>query len=236
MEQDRPIYALLLALEVCDASGEVGVGEREFIIAPQFGAATVTAHLASIERPSRSPDQRFAQSKKPFDWMLDEQFANLQLLASNFEWFQEMFDRMPRDGRETQWRNLVENDTPELAPLPDKMDEHYSPLHRFCIVRAVRPDRLLQAATVFVSAVLGKRFAADAVPDVGAALRYMRPESPLLMLYSHEASTAERMFKDVAKKRLTEPAIFQVSAKRLFKAFSVERCVLFENRLLEEKN
>ena len=69
-----------------------------------------------------------------------------------------MFDRMPKDGRETQWRNLCESDTPELQPLPDKMDEVYKPLQRLCVVRAVRSDRLIHAAVVFINSVLGKKW------------------------------------------------------------------------------
>jgi len=59
-------------------------------------------------------DSKFVQAKKPFDWMAEDQFLNLQTLAIHFEWFQEMFDRMSRDGRETQWRMLCETEQPEL--------------------------------------------------------------------------------------------------------------------------
>ena len=76
----------------------------------------------------------------------------------NFLFFKDMFDRMPRDGRETQWRTLCESDQPELQPLPDKMDDHFNPVQRFLIVRAVRADRLMQASTVFIASVLGKKY------------------------------------------------------------------------------
>ena len=69
-----------------------------------------------------------------------------------------MFDRMPRDGRETQWRTLCESDQLELQPLPDKMDDHFNPVQRYLIVRAVRGDRMMQAATIFISSVLGKKY------------------------------------------------------------------------------
>ena len=64
---------------------------------------------------------------------------------------------MSRDGRETQWRSLCESEFPENVSLPDKLDEVLSPIQRFCIVRAVRGDRILQIALSFVSSVLGKR-------------------------------------------------------------------------------
>ena len=68
-----------------------------------------------------------------------------------------MFDRMPKDGRETQWRNLCESDSAETMALPDKMDDVYKPMQRLCVVRAVRSDKLMQASTVFINTVLGKK-------------------------------------------------------------------------------
>ena len=55
------------------------------------------------------------------------------------------------------WRNLCEGDLGEAAPLPDKMDEVLTPLQRLCIIRAVRSDRIMQAASLFIQAVLGKK-------------------------------------------------------------------------------
>lgn len=119
MDRDKAIYQLLLALEVrsnvcqadfhmmvkfeqarihiilivyCtqveDASGNVGIGEREFLVSPSLGSITMTA--VGFTQPA---DSRFVTAKKPFDWMLDDQYGHLQILATHYEWFQEMFDR-----------------------------------------------------------------------------------------------------------------------------------------------
>lgn len=84
-------------------------------------------------------------------------FGVIQSLALHYEWFQDMFERMPKDGRETQWRTLGEHGTPEVFPLPEKMDETYHPLQRLLVLRAFRPDRVQQCSVAFVSSVLGKR-------------------------------------------------------------------------------
>jgi len=85
----------------------VGRGEREFLVSPALGSITMTA--INVNQP---PDSKISTTKKPFDWMTDEQFSNLQILAIHYEWFQDMFDRMSKDGRETQWRVLCESDQP----------------------------------------------------------------------------------------------------------------------------
>ena len=81
----------------------------------------------------------------------------IQTLAIHYEWFQDMFERMPKDGRETQWRTSMEHDAPESAPLPEKMHETCTPIQRLMVVRAFRPDRISQAGSVFVASVLGKK-------------------------------------------------------------------------------
>jgi dynein heavy chain len=78
-------------------------------------------------------------------------------LAISQTWFSDVFDRMARDGRETQWRSLCEAELPEFAALPDKLDDSLNAMQRFCIVRAVRGDRIIQIALSFVASVLGKK-------------------------------------------------------------------------------
>jgi len=54
------------------------------------------------------------------------------------DWFHDLFDRMPRDGRELQWRLLCEGDSPEMSNkfrLPDNADENYTPLQRLLVIR-----------------------------------------------------------------------------------------------------
>ena len=77
--------------QIEDSKGNVGVGEREYLVAPSYGSIVMTA-LA--DNPAAN-DSR-SQEKKPFDWMTDDQFTNLQILAIHYEWFQEMFDRMSK--------------------------------------------------------------------------------------------------------------------------------------------
>ena len=134
------------------AANRVRLGEKEFVVSPVYGALFVQTVTGK-----QMTEHKHWQTKKPFDWMSDEQFLNLQYLAVSQTWFSDPFDRMARDGRETQWRSLCESETPENVSLPDKMDEVLTPIQRFCIVRAVRGDRILQIALSFVSFVLGKR-------------------------------------------------------------------------------
>jgi dynein heavy chain len=151
-EPDRRIFAILLAFEIESAAGRLRVGEREFIISPTYGAMLVQTLTGKPVVESR-----LWGSKKPFDWMSEDQYLNLTYLAITHPWFGDPFERMSRDGRETQWRALCESETPELMPMPDKLDDLLTPVQKLCITRAVRGDRVIQIALAFVANVLGKR-------------------------------------------------------------------------------
>lgn len=66
------IYFIISQVE--DSLGRVGVGEREFLISPQLGSAVMNTLGHTV-----ASDHRVTQIKKPFDWMFDEQFHNLQV-------------------------------------------------------------------------------------------------------------------------------------------------------------
>ncbi len=96
--------------------------------------------------------------KKTYDWLLDEQFDNIQLLAFNCGWFTEPFEKLLRgEGREVGWRLLVENENPELTTLPENLDTQCSLLQKACVFRAFRPDRVLQSCVPIITQALGKK-------------------------------------------------------------------------------
>ena len=59
-----------------DVGGNIGVGEREFIISPNYSCAVMSA-LEGMQLQ----ETRIKQTKKPFDWMTDDQFYSLQVFA-----------------------------------------------------------------------------------------------------------------------------------------------------------
>ena len=74
--------------------------------------------------PGQLAPEACALTMRPFWCLLNVLvFVLLQLLAGHFEWFQDAFDKMTKDGRETQWRQITEHDKPELVALPDGLDE-----------------------------------------------------------------------------------------------------------------
>ena len=52
----------------------MGLGEREYLISPEFGHAVMTSCEHVVTSETR------AKSTKQYEWMSDEQFANLKVI------------------------------------------------------------------------------------------------------------------------------------------------------------
>lgn len=109
-------------------------------------------------------------AKKPYEWLGEAQFDNLQLLAANFPFFAETYEKLMRaDGREAPWRAIAESDMPEQLPLPDPVNSECTLLQKACIVRALRPDRSLNACIPLITQVLGKKYAHTSTYNASSA-------------------------------------------------------------------
>lgn len=74
-EHDKKVYAILLAMEIEALSDRIHAGEKEFIVSPSYCAAMMQSTTGK-----QMVDHKYYVTKKPFDWMNDDQFANLQVL------------------------------------------------------------------------------------------------------------------------------------------------------------
>lgn len=72
---------MLCFAQMEDCAGRVGIGEREFLISPSFGALVMTSAVRNTDSAS---DKKFSKTK-PFDWMQEDQYSNLLLLATHYE-------------------------------------------------------------------------------------------------------------------------------------------------------
>ncbi|CAF1032650.1 unnamed protein product [Adineta ricciae] len=153
-DRDRRVFSIYFAMEIESFNrrqnqqfdSNLPSGEREFIVSPAWAATLLQKRSARA-----SNEHRFLSYKKPFDWMTDEAFQNLQYLAMFFDWFADPFDRMVKEVQEVKWRPFCEGDT-ENCIFPPPL-EQLEPIQKFCVVRAIRSDRLIQASTVYISNV-----------------------------------------------------------------------------------
>ncbi|XP_063775387.1 uncharacterized protein LOC134910927 [Pseudophryne corroboree] len=230
LEEDRMVYTLLVALEVEESLGRIGPGEREFIISPELCVAVLQGAASKVYEARQ-------QAKNPFEWMSEEQFKNVQILATYFDWFGELFDRMYKDGKDLTWKTFCESDQPENSSKvkwPEGMDG-LNHLQRLLVLRAVRMDRILPSASNYISATLGKMYAADVVVDLQNSLPWMSTQKPGLLIYSTDCNLPRTLLVDLAERRNQKITVYPISIPEedvkevLMHAMSEGSWVLLEN-------
>ncbi|KAM9316607.1 uncharacterized protein PAF06_007656 [Gastrophryne carolinensis] len=230
LEKDRLVYALLTAFEVEQSLGRIRPGEREYIICPDL---CVSVHQEMTTKVS----EHRQQAKNPFDWMSEDLFKNLQILATYYDWFGDLFDRMYKDGKDLTWKTFCESEQPEnpsKVKWPDGMDG-LNALHRFMILRAVREDRILPAASNYIGATLGKMYAADVAVDLQAALSWMSPYQPGLLIYSTDCNLPRTLLLEFSERQNQKIIVFPIILAEeeiqsmLMQAMSEDSWVFLEN-------
>lgn len=142
-----------------------------------------------------------SSKRKVFEWMTDEQWQNLQVLAHHCSWFTDVFDRVNKDSAEVKWRNICECDNPETAPLPDILDSRVTIIQHLMIIRAVRPAKFMTTAMKFASDVLGRKVVTDNSLDIGSIVKSVSPRTPILLMYRDEPENPRFLISDLADRR-----------------------------------
>jgi dynein heavy chain len=97
----------------------------------------------------------------PVDFLSDISWGGIKALSQMNE-----FNNLDRDieGSAKRWKKYVEMEAPEKEKLPQEW-KNKTALQKLCMMRALRPDRMLYALSLFVEEKLGKQFVENrAVP------------------------------------------------------------------------
>ncbi|CAG9464381.1 unnamed protein product [Pedinophyceae sp. YPF-701] len=121
-----------------------------------------------------------------------EELPNFQGLVSSF------------DGALPDWENWYRSNEPEAEELPGEWESRCNELQRMVLVRALRPDRLIFAATAFVANALGRKFVEPPVLDLAETYNDSVPASPLIFVLSPGVDPYDNLAKLAKERNMTE--------------------------------
>merc|ERR1712054_322416 len=130
-EQDKLIFAAQTVFAILRLRGDLVEEELSFLLRCPGG-------------PSQSP----------VDFLTPALWGNVKAL-SQMEAFQN-FDR-DIEGSAKRWLKFVEAEVPEREKFPGDWKSK-SAMQRLCMLRCLRPDRMLNAMTIFIAESLGDRY------------------------------------------------------------------------------
>eukprot|EP00041_Stephanoeca_diplocostata_P039521 m.1633795 g.1633795 ORF g.1633795 m.1633795 type:complete len:4492 (+) comp25411_c0_seq1:204-13679(+) len=130
-ERDKLIFATQAVFAIMRLRGELDEGELSFLL--------------------RSPG---APSPSPVDFLTASSWGSLRVLSQ-----MEAFANLDRDieGSAKRWQKFCEAEIPEREKLPGDW-KGKSQMQQLCILRCLRPDRMMNAITIFIGEMLGERY------------------------------------------------------------------------------
>ena len=121
---------------------------------------------------------------KPYNWILVDSWLNIMALFDAHPVLKDLPESIKHLG--DNWRSWYDHLTPELQKLPDipSAFDKITPFLQLSIVRAFRPDRVMEAAKRFVREVLNDAYNVTPACDLETIYFDSGPRTPLIFLLS----------------------------------------------------
>ncbi|XP_034940720.1 dynein beta chain, ciliary [Chelonus insularis] len=157
-ECDKLIFTSQMAFQILLAKKEITTTELDFLL--RF---PIVPHVTS-----------------PVDFLTNSSWGGIRSLASRDE-----FRNLDRDIEVSakRWKKFVECDCPEREKFPQEWKNKTS-IQRLCILRALRPDRMTYAISVFIEEKLGVRYVEGKTVEFSKSFEETGPSTPIFFILS----------------------------------------------------
>ncbi|VDL18993.1 unnamed protein product [Hymenolepis diminuta] len=157
-EKDKLLFTAQIAFQVCQARGEINSQELDYLL--RF---PITPNVTS-----------------PVDFITNIGWGAIKSLTTL-----ETFNNLDSDieGSAKRWKKIVDSEKPENERLPQDW-KNKTHLQRLCILRALRPDRMLYAIGNFVSSNLGKVYIEGSSLPFAESFKESGPATPIFFILS----------------------------------------------------
>lgn len=132
-EKDKIVFRMHLAIQIHLQSGQISVAEVDFLLRSPF---TPNLHA-------------------PYDFLSGNAWGGIKML-SNIDAFCGI--DIDLGASQKLWRRFVEHEAPEREKLPGEW-KNKTAMQRLCILRTLRPDRMIYATSCFISEMMGEKYA-----------------------------------------------------------------------------
>ncbi|CAF3390441.1 unnamed protein product [Rotaria sp. Silwood1] len=157
-EEHKLIFTIQLLLQILTEKGEIDMVELDLLL--------------------RNPQEAHAGS--PVEFLNEKAWGSIKALS-----LLQIFHGLDRDIETSskRWKKYVESEAPELEKPPGEWKSK-STMQHLCILRAVRPDRMLYALKLFIAEKLGKKYIESRTPDFSRTYEESSKSIPMFFILS----------------------------------------------------
>lgn len=175
LEKDKLIFAFLLTtrIQANTGNGSFDVGEWRFLLTGGVGSEN--------EHHNPCPD-----------WLSNKSWNELCKLSelSAFRGLRETFDV-----HKTTYREIYDSATPHELPFPGDWNSKLKGLQRLCVLRCIRPDKVLLGVQNYVMETMGKQFVQPPPFDLQACFKESVCTTPLVFVLSPGSDPMAAIFQ-----------------------------------------
>ncbi|EKX45970.1 hypothetical protein GUITHDRAFT_94428 [Guillardia theta CCMP2712] len=161
-EKDKILYSFLVCTRLMLFTNKIHVEELRFLLSGIGGIVTEK------------------QLEKPADWIPDRAWTELLQLS-----FLGPFKNISHEvsSHLEQWKTIYDSNEPFALPMPGSA-ESLSQFQKLCIMRCLRPDKVVPMITNLIISEMGQRYVDPPQFDLKACYEDSNPVSPLIFLLS----------------------------------------------------
>ena len=166
-QKDKIFFSLQLCFRIMQDQGKLSKSEIHF-----FCHCKVPAIINLSNRNEK-------MSLPHIDWMDSHLWENLKELDKIIDRFLIEFCKTEND-----WKMWYFSENPEKTPLPGSWEKKLSAMKKLCLIRALRPDRIISATHNFISQNLSSTFASPPIFNLLDSYRNSSAKTPLIFILS----------------------------------------------------
>ncbi|TPX68902.1 hypothetical protein SpCBS45565_g02819 [Spizellomyces sp. 'palustris'] len=180
-EKDKLVFSFLLTIAILRGRGEIDADEWRFLLTGGIG-------LSATKTPN--PDA---------SWINDKSWSEICRLSTltAFTDIDKVFSENAND-----WKRIFESPTPQDLSLPGKWKDTLNPFQKLCVLRTLRPDKMIAAITLFIIEKVGNRFVEPPPFDLSSSYADSNPCAPLIFVLSPGADPMTSLLKFAEEKRI----------------------------------
>eukprot|EP01029_Cantina_marsupialis_P009143 TRINITY_DN2137_c0_g4_i1.p1 TRINITY_DN2137_c0_g4~~TRINITY_DN2137_c0_g4_i1.p1 ORF type:complete len:4119 (-),score=1448.16 TRINITY_DN2137_c0_g4_i1:93-12449(-) len=175
-ERHKLLFSFLMCIKVLQGQEMIDALEWRFLISGQ------------------SPSPK-TQEKPEEDWIDERMWTELQMVAG-LSAFGDILDNFTNNIDE--WKHYFDSSDTHKQPIPGGLEDRMNKMQRLCILRCVRPDKMMESIQDFVVHYLGKKFVEPPPFDLQACFQDSFSTTPLIFVLS-TGSDPTKAFYDFAE-------------------------------------
>lgn len=198
-EADKATFVLIICFKILTTKGTITNNDVSMFL--KGGDALD----AKTEKPKPASMKELSEKS----WLNVIQLSRHQFANDPLAFFRELPDSIMRN--EAAWNQWLLKNDPENYPIPDfaeriNAEKEMTPFLTLCVVRSLRMDRTLIAATRFINSVLSRKFTDPVSYPIEKIWAESNKFEPVLFLLSAGADPTSSI-DELAKKKKKFPCI-----------------------------